>query len=167
MPWAPTLWLLRAPPPFPRTQSCGNHWQSWHPPQSCDTRPLGSVTEKARKGKNTLGDLRLGLDFLYLSLHLQNDKSQTDFRIFHALMFCEIILAKCFENWRMLLFRPPDFEVTVTVSGRVGVCDSLSPNSHPPLFLLLSQYRLSLWRDRLALAQCYYSEKKNKKRIYP
>lgn len=66
-----------------------------------------SVTEKARKGTNTLGDLRLGFDFLYLSLHLQNDKSQTDFRIFHALMFCEIILAKCFENWRMLLFRSP------------------------------------------------------------
>lgn len=75
-------------------------------------------------------------------------------------MLCEIIFAKCIENWRLVLFLPPDFEITGTVSGLVGVCDSLSPSSHLPVPLFLSRHKLSLWRDSLALAQCLpYSTK--------
>lgn len=54
----------------------------------------------------------------------------------------------------------PDFEITVTVSGLVDVCNSLNPSSHPPLSLFLRRHKLSLWKDSLALAQCYpYSAK--------
>lgn len=113
---------------------------------------------EAGKGTHALGDLHNRGHLFRLSLHLGSNKSHTSESF--LLQCSEIIFAKCIENGRMVLFLPPDFEITVTVSGLMGVCDSLSPSSQPPFFLFLSRHKLSLWKGGLALAQCYpYSAK--------